>query len=83
MQKSKTSHYCPVIRNKGDIMMEQENKQQAANQAGPSSAAPETQQGLQEHLQSGEKIIEGARTDDQLQRLKEAAQDDPATPSKL
>jgi len=62
--------------------MEQENKQQPGNQAGPSSAVPETRQGLQEHLQSGEMIIEGARADDQLQRLKEAAQDDPAAPGK-
>ena len=33
----------------------------------------ETQPGLQETIQSGEKIIEGARSDDQLQRLNDAA----------
>jgi len=40
------------------------------NQAGPSSAVPETQAGLQETIQSGEKIIAGARNDDQLEKLK-------------
>jgi hypothetical protein len=63
-------------------MMEQKNKQEPGNQAGPSSAALATQQGLKEHQQSGEKIIEGAREDDQLQRLKEAAQDDPVSSGK-
>ena len=55
--------------------MQEENKQPSGNQAGPSSAPPETQPGLQETIQSGEKIVEGARNDDQLQRLKDAAQD--------
>jgi hypothetical protein len=40
------------------------------NAAGSSSAKPETQQGLQETIQTGEKIIQGARNEDQLDRLK-------------
>jgi hypothetical protein len=40
------------------------------NQAGPSSVPPETQPGLQETIQPGEKIIEGARNEDQLDKLK-------------
>jgi hypothetical protein len=58
--------------------MEQESKQQPANQAGPSSAAPETQPGLQETIQSGEKIVEGARNEDQLQQFKNATQEPTA-----
>jgi hypothetical protein len=54
--------------------MKTEEQEHTGNQAGPSSAAPETQAGLQEHLQSGEQIIAGARNDDQLQALNGAAQ---------
>jgi hypothetical protein len=57
------------------LTMENNDQQQPANQAGPSSAPPETQPGLQETIQSGEKILEGARNDDQLQRLSDAAKD--------
>jgi hypothetical protein len=39
------------------------------NQAGPSSAKPETQQGLQETKQLGEEIVKGAHNDDQLDQL--------------
>jgi hypothetical protein len=44
------------------------------NQAGPSSAPPETQPGLQETIQPGEKIIDGAGNDDQLKKLKTNAE---------
>jgi hypothetical protein len=47
------------------------------NQAGPSSAPPETQAGLQETIQSPEKIIEGARNEDQLDRLKPGSGENP------
>lgn len=49
------------------------------NQAGPSSAVPETQAGLQETIQSGEKIIAGARNDDQLEKLKPDNSEDTDT----
>jgi hypothetical protein len=55
--------------------MENKDQQRSGNQAGPSSAAPETQPGLQETIQSGENVVEGARNDDQLQRLKGAIQE--------
>jgi len=54
--------------------MEEENKESSGNQAGPSSTPPETELGLQETIQSGEKILNGAQNDDQLQRLKDTAQ---------
>jgi hypothetical protein len=58
-------------------MQEQDKDQQpSGNQAGPSSAPPETQEGLQETIQSGDKILAGARNDDQLQRLNEAAKNE-------
>jgi hypothetical protein len=55
-----------------------DNKQPSGNQAGPSSAPPETQEGLQETIQSGDKIVAGARNDDQLQRLNDAANEPSA-----
>jgi hypothetical protein len=45
------------------------------NQAGPSSAKPETQQGLHEKKQIGEEIVKGAHNDDQLTQLKEGEKD--------
>jgi hypothetical protein len=39
--------------------------------------ATESQQELQEVYQTGEQVIEGARHDDQLQQLKEAARNKP------
>jgi hypothetical protein len=42
------------------------------NAAGPSSVNPKTQPGLQETIRSGEKIIEGARNEDELDKLKPA-----------
>lgn len=56
-------------------MMQEEEEQPSGNQAGPSSAPPETQAGLQETIQSGDKIVAGARNDDQLQRLNDAAKE--------
>jgi hypothetical protein len=41
------------------------------NSAGPSSAKPERQQGLKETQQLPEKIIKGARQDDQLLQIKD------------
>jgi hypothetical protein len=41
------------------------------NQAGPSSAKPETQQGLKETQQSGEDIVKGSKNDDQLSELRQ------------
>jgi hypothetical protein len=58
--------------------MEQKDQQQPVNQAGPSSAAPETQPGLQETVQGGDNIIAGARNDDQLQRLNDIAKEPTA-----
>jgi hypothetical protein len=45
------------------------------NQAGPSSAKPETQQGLNDTKQLGGEIVKGARNDDQLDRLNENKKD--------
>jgi hypothetical protein len=53
--------------------MKQENQQPSTDLAGAVSSAAELQPGLQETHQSGEKILEGARNDDQLQQLKDAA----------
>jgi hypothetical protein len=47
------------------------------NQAGPSSAAPEKQQGLKKTQQPGEAIVKGARNDDQLKRIRENANQPP------
>jgi hypothetical protein len=58
--------------------MKQENKPRPEDGAGPGSALPETHEGLPETYTPLEKIIEGARNDDQLQRLKDAAQHDDA-----
>jgi len=44
------------------------------NQAGPSSAVPETQKGLQETIQQPEEILKGARQEDQLQQFKDNAE---------
>jgi len=43
------------------------------NQAGTSSAVPETQQGLQETILQPKEILKGARQEDQLQQLKDNA----------
>jgi hypothetical protein len=45
------------------------------NQAGPSSAKPETQPGLNDTVQLGEEIVKGARNDDQLEQLREGEKD--------
>lgn len=53
-------------------MEHEENKQ---NQAGPSSAPPETQDGLKQTNKSSEEIIGGARQEDQLDQFKANSED--------
>jgi hypothetical protein len=49
------------------------------NQAGPSSAKQETQQGLQETLQPGEEIVKGTQNENQMDRMQENAQQENGT----
>jgi hypothetical protein len=45
------------------------------NQAGPSSAKPETQKGLNDTVRPGEEIVKGAHNEDQLDQLHEGEKD--------
>ncbi|SDE97108.1 hypothetical protein SAMN05216464_111128 [Mucilaginibacter pineti] len=53
--------------------------EEKGNQAGPSSANPETQQGLKETQLPGETIVKGARNEDQLDQMRENAQQEDGT----